>query len=82
MIEIPYQRLDMSILQALIESFINREGTDYGEVELSLNEKCALVMQQLEEKAIVIAFDELSESCNLLGVDEWRRLETEYEKEV
>lgn len=63
---IPYQELEPETLQNLIESFILREGTDYGEYEISLSQKSEHVLQQLKEGSIVILYSELSESITLL----------------
>ncbi|WP_211357017.1 YheU family protein, partial [Enterobacter hormaechei] len=38
---IPWQDLDPETLDNLIESFVLREGTDYGEHERSLTDKVA-----------------------------------------
>lgn len=45
---IPRQDLDPETLDNLIESFVLREGTDYGEYERSLADKVADVKQQLK----------------------------------
>ena len=44
---IPYQQLDEITLNNLIEQYILREGTDYGEVEFSLQEKTQQVLLQI-----------------------------------
>ena len=67
---IPYQDLDADTLQNLIEYFILREGTDYGEQELSLNEKSKKVLRQLKDGSIVIIYSELSESVTLIHRDQ------------
>ena len=40
-IEIPFESLTPEALTGVLESFVLREGTDYGEVELSFAEKVA-----------------------------------------
>jgi uncharacterized protein YheU (UPF0270 family) len=40
-IEVPYGELSAELLNAVIESFVLREGTDYGEREFSLEDKVA-----------------------------------------
>ena len=64
--EIPYTVLSSDALQGVIEEFISREGTDYGEQEYSLAEKIAQVRAQLESGEVVLTFDEESETCNLV----------------
>ena len=63
---IPYQSLEPETLNNLIESFILREGTDYGEQEVPLSEKTETVLQQLKEGAVVILYSQLSESVTLI----------------
>ncbi|MGB5444671.1 MAG: YheU family protein [Psychromonas sp.] len=67
---IRYQDLDADTLQNLIEYFILREGTDYGEEEISLAEKTEKVLQQLKHGSIVILYSELSESVTLIHKDQ------------
>ena len=64
----PYTELAPQLLQAVIESFVLREGTDYGEKELSLEAKVARVLTQLRSGKAKILFDPESESVTLVGV--------------
>jgi len=70
---IPYQDLDLDTLHNLIEYFILREGTDYGEQEISLPEKTTKVMQQLKEGSVVILYSELSESVTLIHKNQFKQ---------
>ena len=63
---IPYQSLDSETLNNLIESFILREGTDYGEAEISLVEKTQTVLAELKAGNVLILFSELTESVTLI----------------
>jgi uncharacterized protein len=63
---IPYKQISPEALQGLIEEFITREGTDYGEVEFSLAEKVKQVEQQLARGDIAIVFDSTTESVSIL----------------
>lgn len=65
-LEVPYRSLSHDALSGLIDEFITREGTDYGEREHSLEEKRASVMQQLERAQIAIVYDFESESTTLV----------------
>lgn len=62
---IPIEQLSADAVQGLVEEFITREGTDYGEVELSLQEKVEQVKLQLAQGDIVIVFDAVLESVSL-----------------
>jgi uncharacterized protein YheU (UPF0270 family) len=62
---IPYDQLDKNTLRSLIEEFVTRNGTDYGENEASVEEKVAHVMEQLRTQKARITFDEKSKTCNI-----------------
>ncbi len=68
MLEIPYQQLSDEALQGVVEEFITREGTDYGEQELSLDTKVALVMSQLQDGKAIVVFDEELQTCTIAAV--------------
>ncbi len=69
-VEIPPEALAPATLRAVVEAFINREGTDYGDRERSLDEKVVDVMRQLERGEARIVFDAESESITLLPARE------------
>ena len=56
-IEVPLDALSASALRGLVEEFVNREGTDYGLRERTLDEKVRDVMRQLERGEAKIVFD-------------------------
>lgn len=66
-IEIPPQQLSKEVLEALIEEFITREGTDYGMTDFSLEEKVEQVKEHLRAGRAVITYDPATESCTLLS---------------
>jgi uncharacterized protein YheU (UPF0270 family) len=68
-IEIPFSELSPDALRGVVESFVLREGTEYGERDYSLDEKVAHVMRQLERNEARILFDPASESITLLIKD-------------
>jgi len=64
-VEVPYGELPAELLNAVIESFVLREGTDYGEKELSLEDKVARVIRQLKKGDAKIIFDPETESVTI-----------------
>lgn len=66
---IPYQQLAHDTLMNLIESFVLREGTDYGETEKTLEEKVDDVYQQLVRGEVQIKYSEEYESINIESVN-------------
>jgi uncharacterized protein YheU (UPF0270 family) len=81
MIEVPASELPPETLRAIIESFIMREGTDYGDAEYSLDNKVDQVRRQLDRGEVLLMWDEVLESCNLITKGQWQRYLTETDKE-
>ncbi|MEB7568244.1 YheU family protein [Enterobacter mori] len=63
---IPWQDLAPETLDNLIESFVLREGTDYGEHERSLEQKVSDVKRQLKSGDVVLVWSELHETVNIM----------------
>ena len=63
---IPHTELTADALQGVIESFVLREGTEYGAHDYSLEQKVAHVVRQLERKEAQIVFDPNSESIDIV----------------
>jgi len=70
---IPYEQLDQITLNNLVEQYILREGTDYGEVEYSLTQKTQQVLAQIKKEAIYIVYSELHESVTLVSKEEFKQ---------
>jgi uncharacterized protein YheU (UPF0270 family) len=66
---VPVDSLSEVALRGIIESFVLREGTDYGEVERGHEQKIADVRRQLERGEARIEFDPKTESVNLVRVE-------------
>ncbi|HEY5498362.1 MAG TPA: YheU family protein [Syntrophales bacterium] len=62
---IPVNKLSPGALQGVIEEFISRNGTDYGEVEASQETKFRQVKQKLETGSAVLIFDDETETTNI-----------------
>jgi uncharacterized protein YheU (UPF0270 family) len=58
--------LEPDTLRAVVESFVLREGTDYGAHEASLDAKVAQVLMQLRRGQAHITFDPVTESVNVV----------------
>lgn len=71
-IEIPHTHLTRRVLHRLAEEFVTREGTDYGQVEKSLEEKVAALVRQIERGDAVILYDHESETTNVVLRDAHR----------
>lgn len=64
-VEVPPGELPPATLRAVVESFVLREGTDYGERDASFEGKVADVMRQLERREAVIIYDPVSDSVDI-----------------
>ncbi|WP_145519287.1 YheU family protein [Yersinia mollaretii] len=63
---IPWQHVDSETLDNLLETFVLREGTDYGEHERSLAQKVEDVRRQLVSGDAVLVWSELHETINIM----------------
>jgi len=78
--QIPHKLLSESALQGLLEEFVTREGTDYGQVSHTLDVKTQQVRRQLDSGAAVIIFDPVAETCHIQTA-EWLRCHPEQEQQ-
>ena len=62
---VPFTELAADLLHAVVESYVLREGTDYGEKEFSLAEKVSHVISQLKRGEAHIVFDPESETVSI-----------------
>ena len=68
-VELPPEALAPATLRAVLEAFVLREGTDYGAVERSLDEKVADVRRQLARGEARLVFDPGTGSVTLVPAD-------------
>ncbi len=66
-VKITHTQLTHEALHGLIEEFVTRDGTDYGEVEISLETKVAQILAQLDSGKAVIVFDQESQTPTILS---------------
>lgn len=69
---IPWKDLDSETLNNLIESFVLREGTDYGEHERTLAQKVDDVRRQLQQGEVLLVWSELHETVNIMPRGQFR----------
>ena len=65
-VEVPTAELSADAVRGVVEAFVLREGTDYGERVASHEEKVMQVMRQLERGAAKIVFDPVTESVDIV----------------
>ena len=62
---IPINRLSPEALKGVIEEFISRNGTDYGEIASSRETNFRQVKHKLENGLAVLIFDDETETTNI-----------------
>ena len=67
---IPVNKLSAKALRGVIEEFISRNGTDYGEIEASLETNFRQVKNKLENGSAVLIFDDETETTNIFLADD------------
>lgn len=63
---VPHSELSPDTLTGVIESFVLREGTDYGERDVPFEMKVMQVRRQLERREAEIVFDPDTESVHIV----------------
>ena len=67
---IPVNRLSPEALDGVIKEFVLREGTDYGEREVSPETKLRQVKHKLVKGSAVLVFDDVTETINIISSDD------------
>ena len=65
-VEVPHTELPAETLRAVVESFVLREGTDYGAEDVPFDRKVADVIRQLERREAVIMYDPGTDSVDIV----------------
>lgn len=73
-VEVPPDQVSADALNGLIETFVLREGTEYGESEFNLEQKVNHVRRQLDSGDVAIVFNVELQSADMLTRTEIKRL--------
>jgi uncharacterized protein YheU (UPF0270 family) len=65
-VEVPHTELAPHTLRAVVESFVLREGTDYGAQDAPFERKVADVMRQLDRREAIIVYDPGTDSIDIV----------------
>jgi len=71
-IAIPWDQLAPDTLQAIVEEFVTRDGTDYGADEVPLERKVMQVINGIKQKNFVIVYDQEMDSVQIITAQDWR----------
>lgn len=64
---IPYDSLDPETLENVLNDIVSRDGTDYGDYELSTEQKRDQALRALRSRQAVLVFDTESETIQLVS---------------
>lgn len=78
-IEVPVAALSFDTLRSVLESYILREGTDYGAVESSLDAKVANLTRKIERGSARLLFDPNTESITFVTDGEWKKIKAKFD---
>ena len=70
---VPHTELSDDALRGVVEAFVLQEGTEYGEYDVSLEDKFRQVVRQLEDGLALIVFDQRSQSVDIRSKEEFFR---------
>lgn len=63
---VPWDSLEPETLISLVEEFVTREGTEYGEFDVGLQPKVNRVVAGVREGEFLIVYDRDSQTCNII----------------
>ena len=66
-VEVPYLDINPETLRNMIEEFVSRDGSDWGEAGGSMEDKIKQVLRQFESGKIKVVFDLTSQSANIVS---------------
>ena len=72
---VPWKDLPADTLHNLIEEFVTRDGTDYGDTEIPTATKVEQVREQLKKEQVFVVFDETTESVSVLSKEQLAEIE-------
>ena len=67
---VPSDKLSDRALHGVIEEYISRGGTDYGEVEASSENNYKQVKYKLEKGMAVLVYDDTAETTNIFLIND------------
>lgn len=73
LIEVPSDAIDPDTLYRLVEEFVTREGTDYGQQEFDLDTKVQQILAGLKRRQWLIIVDTAMQNTHIVEAAEWRR---------
>jgi len=67
MIEIDHRHLELDTLDSLLTEIVTREGTDYGDAEISIEDKKAMLLNLLNCGKAVVVYYSSEGFCDIIN---------------
>jgi uncharacterized protein YheU (UPF0270 family) len=67
---IPYEQLEQEVLYELLKEIVTRDGTDYGNTEVSTEDKISSALKALKNGRANLYWDADSETATLKPADQ------------
>jgi len=77
-VRIPYDQLSPDTVTAVIEEYVTRAGTDYGEKEIPFDQQIIQIKKYLKAGTAFIVFNKETMTCSIVLRDNFK--ETEHVK--
>jgi len=65
-VEVPYEQINPDTLRTMIQEFVTRDWSDFGDDSYTMEGKIAQVLQQLRDKKVKVVFDLKSQTANIV----------------
>ncbi|EED32822.1 hypothetical cytosolic protein [gamma proteobacterium NOR5-3] len=74
LVQVPLARVPQEHLQALLEEYASRDGTDYGSEETSLSDRVLQLQAQMRSGKLQLLFDVDCEQWDIVSAEDAQRL--------
>lgn len=64
-VAVPWQKLSPDALDGVLDEYVSREGTDYGDYSVDMAAKKQQVLKQLQQGVATLLFDLSSGQCHI-----------------
>lgn len=78
---VPANMLSEAALLGMIEEFVTRDGTDYGEVESALETRVKQVRRQIETGEALIWFESATETTHLVPAADLAKIRSQMQQD-
>lgn len=71
---IPFSQLSTEVFTGILHDLVTRDGTDYGDAEMSEAQKVAQLQYSIQEGMCFLVFDSATESLGVMNREQAKQL--------